>query len=148
MVNRTDRVRRPLAAADYVRLAEFRFLLRRFLVFSERAARRAGLTVQQHQALLAIKGGVEREAVTVGDLAARLAIRHHSAVGLVDRLELKGLVRRWSARSDRRQIRVALTSKAESKLARLSAVHRDELERLAPLMRVLLAEFARRGTKK
>ncbi|HYL33799.1 MAG TPA: helix-turn-helix domain-containing protein [Stellaceae bacterium] len=136
-----------MAAADYLRLAEFRYLLRHFLAFSERAAGRAGLTAQQHQALLAIKGYPARAAVTVGDLAARLAIRHHSAVGLVDRLVAKALVRRRGGIADRRQIRLELTPKAESRLAYLSVAHRNELERLAPLLRVLLDAFGQPKTR-
>ena len=81
---------RPLTAADYERLAEFRYALRRFLVFSEEAAKGSGLTAQQHQALLAIKG-FGRSPITTGELAKRLAIRHHSAVGLIDRLVAKSL---------------------------------------------------------
>lgn len=148
MVNRVDRSRRRLGLADYRRLAEFRYLLRRFLVFSERAAERAGLTAQQHQALLAIKGYPGREMVTVGDLAVRLAIRHHSAVGLVDRLVAKRLVRRRSAASDRRRIRLELTRQAEARLARLSVAHRDELKQWAPLLRVLLDELGHRQRSK
>jgi len=136
-------LRRGLAASDYRRLAEFRYLLRRFVVFSERAAERAGLTPQQHQALLAVKGHPADIPVTVGELATRLAIRHHSAVGLVDRLAAKALVRRRSAEADRRRILVELTPKAEALLARLSMAHRNELERLAPLLRALLDDFGR-----
>src|ERR1700756_810849 len=83
-----------LTQADYERLAEFRYLLRRFLVFSEEAAERAGLTAQQHQALLVIKGRRGSEPMPTGRLAERLAIRHHSAVGLIDRLIAKNLIRR------------------------------------------------------
>jgi DNA-binding MarR family transcriptional regulator len=135
------RTTRSLAAADYERLAEFRYLLRQFLIFSEEAAEEAGLTAQQHQALLAIKGFGQEKPMTTGDLAGRLGIRHHSAVGLVDRLLSKSLVRRKSGSEDRRQVLVTLTPKAEALLARLSAAHHDELERLAPLLHTLLAHF-------
>ena len=148
MVKRAVRSHRGLGRADYKRLAEFRYLLRRFLDFSERAAERAGLTAQQHQALLAVKGYPGGDTITVGQLAARLAIRHHSAVGLVDRLVAKALVKRRIAAADRRQIRLELTPKAESLLARLSVVHRDELKRLAPLLQVLLGDFGRRSVAK
>lgn len=148
MVKRVARSHRGLGHADYMQLAEFRYLLRRFLVFSERAAERAGLTAQQHQALLAVKGYPGLETITVGELAAGLAIRHHSTVGLVDRLVAKALVRRRIAVADRRQIRLELTPKAESLLARLSVAHRDELKRLAPLLQVLLADFGRRSAAK
>jgi DNA-binding MarR family transcriptional regulator len=132
---------RPLADADYERLAEFRYLLRQFLIFSEDAAEQAGLTAQQHQALLAIKGFGRERPLTTGELAERLGIRHHSAVGLIDRLLSKSLVKRQSGAEDRRQVLLSLTPKAESLLARLSAAHRDELERLAPLLQTLLAHF-------
>jgi DNA-binding MarR family transcriptional regulator len=127
-----------LSKADYERLAEFRYLLRHFLIFSEDAAAAAGLTAQQHQALLAIKGFVGRDVVTTGELAERLGVRHHSAVGLADRLVAKGLVRRESDSEDRRLVLLALTPKAEALLAKLSAAHRDELHRLAPLLQEIL----------
>jgi DNA-binding MarR family transcriptional regulator len=130
-----------LRPADYERLAEFRYLLRRFLVFSEDAAEQADLTAQQHQALLAIKGHRGPEPLSTGALAERLAIRPHSAVGLIDRLAAKGLVRRKAASSDRRRVLVELTSAAEALLQGLSLAHRDELRRLAPLLRDLLGEF-------
>jgi DNA-binding MarR family transcriptional regulator len=132
---------RPLADADYERLAEFRYLLREFLIFSEDAAEQAGLTAQQHQALLAIKGFGRDKPLTTGDLAQRLGIRHHSAVGLIDRLLSKSLVKRQSGSEDRRQVLLTLTPKAEAILAKLSAAHRDELQRLAPLLQMLLTHF-------
>jgi DNA-binding MarR family transcriptional regulator len=137
----------PLTPTDYERLAEFRYLLRQFLIFSEQAADRAGLTAQQHQALLAIKGfGAAHP--TVGELARRLGIKHHSTVGLVDRLIAKSLVRRQAGTRDRRQVMLRLTSQAERRLSRLSAAHRSELERLAPLLQTLLAHFRGGGEKR
>jgi DNA-binding MarR family transcriptional regulator len=131
----------PLTKADYERLAELRYLLRRFLIFSENAAEQAGLTAQQHQALLAIKGYPGRDEVAVGELAERLGIRHASAVGLIDRLVAKGLVTRRSGSVDRRQILIRLTSAAEARLSQLSVTHRAELKRLGPLLHVLLTEL-------
>lgn len=128
-----------LPASDYRLLAEFRFLLRKFLAFSEEAARGAGLAPQQHQALLAIKG--HNGPMTIGDLAERLAIRHHSAVGLVDRLVDARLVIRDDDLSDRRRVALALSRKAETVLAKLTAAHRDELRRLAPVLRTILMEI-------
>jgi len=135
----------PLACADYRTLAEFRYLLRCFATFSEGAARRAGLTGQQHQALLAIKGFPGRERIAVGELAERLQLRHHSAVGLVDRLAARGLLRRRLDRGDRRRVMVELTGAGQALLARLTRAHRDELQRLAPLLRALLRELGARG---
>lgn len=130
-----------LNAEDYRLLAAFRAQLRRFLAFSEAAAREAGLAPQQHQALLAIKGlGTERP-LTVGELAEHLAIRHHSAVGLVDRLVDAGYLKRGSASEDRRRVALILTSRGENVLARLSSAHRDELRRMVPLLKPLLAEL-------
>ncbi|MGH6990374.1 MAG: MarR family winged helix-turn-helix transcriptional regulator [Stellaceae bacterium] len=132
-----------LSKRDYELLAEFRHLLVRFLNFSESAARQHGLTVQQHQTLLAVKGFPDRESITIGELAGRLDIRHHSAVGLVDRLAAKELIRRHAGPDDRRQVLLELTPKAEDLLAQLSVVHRAELKRTAPLLRDLFAHFER-----
>lgn len=135
------RSRRKLTPADYQVLAEFRFLLRRFMVFSEEAAREAGLAPQQHQALLAIKGF--EGAPTVGDLAGRLAIKHHSAVGLVDRLVKAGHLKRRHDAADRRRVTLALTASGESLLADLSSAHRDELRMLTPSLKALFAKLER-----
>jgi len=132
---------RRLSRADYELLAEFRYLLRRFLTFSEAAARRAGLTPRQHQALLAIKGYPQRQRVSVGELAERLGLRHHSVVGLLDRLASRGLITRQASPADRRQVLIELTGKAETALEDLARAHRDELKRLAPLLRPLLEQF-------
>jgi DNA-binding MarR family transcriptional regulator len=132
---------RRLSSADYERLAEFRYLVRRFLAFSEAAARGAGLTPRQHQALLAIKGYPARQRVRVGELAERLGLRHHSVVGLLDRLASRGLIKREAGLADRRQVLIELTGRAEAALEDLSRAHRDELKRLAPLLRPLLEQF-------
>src|SRR5262245_3666135 len=100
---------KQLSKAQYEELAACRYALRQFLRFSERAAKSAGITAQQHQALLAIKGYPGRDQITVGELAARLQILHHSAVGLVDRLVDDDLVSREAATEDRRQVYIRLT---------------------------------------
>jgi DNA-binding MarR family transcriptional regulator len=135
---------RPLAKADYEALAEFRFALRKFLDFSQGAAQAAGLTPQQHQALLAIKGYSGREEVTVSELAARLLLRHHSAVELIDRLERLGLIRRRSDPADQRRVLVSVTAKAERLLGSLSATHLEEIRRLGPYLAALLERFGRK----
>ncbi len=129
---------RRLAPSHYKLLAALRYGLLEFLEFSRQAAVRAGLTPQQHQALLAIKGFPGREEVTVGELAERLNSRHHSVVGLVDRLMSRELVRRRHDEEDRRRVLLRLTPKAEELLLALSLAHRDELRRLAPLLQQLL----------
>jgi DNA-binding MarR family transcriptional regulator len=130
-------VARPLRQADYRTLAGFRRDLRRFLLFSEQAAAGAGLTPRQYQALLALRGS-PRGRLSVGDLAAELEIRHHSAVGLVDRLAALGLVGRHAVKSDRRKVEVGTTPRGERTLARLAAAHRAELRAMAPTLRRLL----------
>jgi DNA-binding MarR family transcriptional regulator len=125
---------------DYRRLAEFRYQLRGFLEFSEAAATRAGLTPRQHQALLAIKGAPKGTAPSVGYLAERLRIRHHSAVELVDRLVEAGLIIREPDPQDRRRVRLTMTATAEARLATLSASHLAELSRLRPVLLELLGQ--------
>jgi DNA-binding MarR family transcriptional regulator len=117
---------------DYQRLADFRFELRQFLEFSANAARKMGLTSQQHQAMLAIKGLTITGQATIADVAKRMVSRHHSTVELLDRLCDLGLVRRGIDAADRRRVIVTLTAKAEKMLARLSASHLNELKRLSP----------------
>ncbi|MGN6501228.1 MAG: MarR family winged helix-turn-helix transcriptional regulator [Tsuneonella sp.] len=127
-----------LGEQDYAALASFRFELRRFLRFSEEAAANAGLTPQQHLALLAIRAR-GTEGVLVGDLAERLMLKPHSASELVKRLAKHGLVERRPGSADRRQVRIALTDGARELLASLSASHKAELRRLRPLLQRLLA---------
>src|SRR5215831_1498092 len=120
--------------ADYRALAELRYELRRFLQFSEQMARAEKLEPRQHQLLLAIKGMPDGAGASVGTLAERLQIRHHSAVELVDRMEAGGLVRRARAGDDRRRVIVRLTRRGERVLARLSRFHRTELRSVAPAL--------------
>ena len=124
----------PLAPPDYQALAELRYQIRRFLHISEEAARAAGIEPQQHQLLLAIKGLPDGFSATIGEVAERLQIQHHSAVGLVDRLEARGLVRRRRDQADGRQVVLDLTPSAETLLADLSRVHRRELRTIAPAL--------------
>jgi DNA-binding MarR family transcriptional regulator len=121
-----------LRKADYERLAAFRKTLRRFLSFSEAAARRIGLASQQYQALLVVKGCPARDGITISELAQHLLIKHNSAVGLVDRLEAEGLVRRQPVVGDRRKVDICLTPKGTRVFERLAAVHHAELARIGP----------------
>ena len=129
---------RPLTDADYQRLLAFRTSLRRFLHWSEEQAEAAGLTAAQHQLLLAIRGHTGAAGPTIGDMAESLLLRHHSAVGLVDRAVKAGLVGRQEDAADRRVVRLRLTAQGEEMLSRLSAAHLEEIERLAAGMRDLL----------
>jgi DNA-binding MarR family transcriptional regulator len=120
--------------SDYSALAEFRYVLRRFLDFSEKAARKAGLTPRQHQALLVIKGYRGGDPISVGDLAERLVIHHHSAVELTNRLVESGLVVRLHDENDQRRVLLCHTERADACLEELSGAHLDELSRIRPLL--------------
>ena len=126
-----------LTDTDYAALADFRHALRQFLAFSEGHATECGLTPQQHQALLAIRGAAG-QAVPVGFIAERLILKPHSATGLVDRLEALELVERRPAPDDKRRALIVLTPKALALLEKLSATHREEIIRLRPMLTALL----------
>ena len=120
---------RELSDTDYQRLLAFRDGLRHFLHWSEQQAVQIGITPAQHQLLLAIRGHPDG-APSIGDVADHLLVRHHSAVGLVDRAEQAGLVEREVDPIDHRQVRLHLTARGSQRLARLAAAHHDELDRL------------------
>ena len=133
---------KQLIKAQYETLAAFRYALRRFIHFSETAAQQAGVTPQQHQALLAIKGFPGRDCVTVGELAERLQLRHHSAVGLIDRLVAEKLVLRTPSNEDRRRVLIQLTSRGEKTLEMLSAMHQEQFRRIGPELTLLLERLS------
>jgi DNA-binding MarR family transcriptional regulator len=119
-----------LTKQDFEALARFRFAINRYLRFSEETVRRDGLTPQQYQLLLALKGFPGRDWATVRELADRLQRRHHSVVELINRAQRQGLVQRTTHPSDGRAVRVLLTPQGERVLTRVSALHRDELWRM------------------
>jgi len=114
------------------RLAWFRYNLRRFLRFSERATREHGLTPQQYLLLLGIAGYTGREWATISELAEFLQERHNAVVGLVQRACRKGLVRKEQRGRDRRFVRVRLTRRGTTTLNRLANLHLGELKRIQP----------------
>jgi DNA-binding MarR family transcriptional regulator len=126
-------------ALNYRALADFRHEIRRFLRFSENAARAAGLEPQQHQLLLALKGLPPDSRPTISVLAERLQIQHHSAVELIDRLVKRGAVRRYRSRTDKRQVLVRLTHNGEEVLRQLSLHHLQELKSAGPVLAHVLA---------
>ncbi len=130
-----------ITQAELEALSTFRYALRQFLRFSDEAARGVGLTPQQHQALLSIQGFPGRDRVTMGELAERLQIRHHSAVGLANRLVALKLVQREAGQEDRRQVYVRLTAKGAALLEKLSQAHREELRRLGPQLVKLFSQL-------
>ena len=125
---------------QYERLLEFRVALRRFNRWSEDQAAKAGLTHAQHQLLLAVCGHPGPKRPTIGELAAYLMVRHHSAVGLVDRVEAAGLVERQPDEDDQRVVRVELTPAGRARLESLTELHLEELRRLAPALASLVSD--------
>ncbi|HEY0873582.1 MAG TPA: MarR family transcriptional regulator [Vicinamibacterales bacterium] len=121
-----------LSGTDYAALAEFRYQIRRFLQFSDTAARAHGIEGQQHQLLLALKGLPRGVKPTVGALAERLQLRHHSTVELLDRLADRGLVTRSPDPEDRRQVLIRITRRGDALLEKLTHVHRAELHTAGP----------------
>jgi len=127
-------MKRSHTLADYASLAELRYQIRRFLHFSEQAARKAGLEPRQHQLMLALKGLPTGVRPRIGELAERLQVRHHSAVELVNRLSAGGYVRRHRGGEDGREVLLSLTPKGEKVLRDLSLHHRAELRMRGPAL--------------
>lgn len=121
-----------LSKEEYVRLAQLRTSLREFARSTELAARDAGITPQQYQLLLAIKGFPGREQANISELAERLQIRHNAVIGLVNRAEARGLVRRVqdADRQDRRVVQIHLTPAGEQVLQAMAAALRSERKRV------------------
>jgi DNA-binding MarR family transcriptional regulator len=116
---------------DLIRnLARFRYALRKFLRFSENAARQCGVTPQQHQLMLGVAGYTGRGSATVSELAEFLQERHHSVVGLIERAVQNGLVRRVQGTTDRRLVIVSLTPRGEEVLSKLAKLHEEEAKRV------------------
>lgn len=126
---------------DYAHLLALRTGLRRFLGWSERRARAAGLTPAQHQLLLAIRGHGEPQGPTISQAAAYLQLRHNSAVELVDRAVGAGLISRETDAARASVVRLRLTESGRNALAALSELHLQELAHLAPTMQTLLTSF-------
>jgi len=125
-------------SADYQALANFRYALRQFLEFSASAAKSVGLTPQQHQAMLSVIGAPDGQPVTIGFLAERMLLKHHSTVELVDRLVELDLLVRNPDPADRRRVLLGLTAKGKRLLTKLSTAHIEELRRIRPAFASLL----------
>jgi len=117
---------------DFKAMAELRYQIRKFLRFSENAARQAGIEPQQHQLLLAIRGLPDAASPTIGVLAERMQLQHHSTVELVDRLVDRNFLCRLRSTNDRRQVLVKLTHDGENFLEKLSLHHLEELQSAGP----------------
>jgi DNA-binding MarR family transcriptional regulator len=130
-----------LGVKDYRALAAFRYEIRKFLAFSEAAARAGGIEPQQHQLLLAVHGLPADARPTIGTLAERLSLKHHTTVALVDKLELRELVTRERSPTDRREVLVRVTSSGLALLGELSDLHREQLGAVGPRMVGALTEI-------
>ena len=128
-----ENVAEDLGDAEYRDLLAFRTAIRRFLHWSEERATALGVTPAQHQLLLAIRGH-EGGSPTIGDVAGSLLLRHHSAVGLVDRAVAADLVERRSDPEDHRLVRLHLTTLGARRLRQLSGLHLAELRRVMPAL--------------
>ncbi len=133
---------KDLSLEEYRSLAEFRHQIRRFLGFSEEQVRATGMEPQQHQLLLAVKGLPDGVTATIGELAERLQLKHHSTVELVNRLEKLGYVARAASKEDRRQVIVHLTHSGANILRKLSLAHHQELEIAGPRLSKALRSIA------
>ena len=136
---------KSLTLADYEALAELRYQIRRFLHFSEQAAREAGLEPRQHQLMLTLKGLPAGTRPRIGELAERMQIQHHSTVELVNRLATSGCVRRHPGGEDRREVLLSLTPKGERILRELSLHHKAELRMQGPALVAALKRAMQAG---
>jgi DNA-binding MarR family transcriptional regulator len=132
-----------VSKADYVALSDFRLALRRYLAFAEQAADQAGIPARQYQAMLVVKGAISGEVPTIGYIADRMLVAPHTALELVNRLRAAGYVEVLIDPADRRRRILSLTHEAELILARLSAVHLQELRELGPRLAQLLTQLSR-----
>jgi DNA-binding MarR family transcriptional regulator len=123
-----------LSQSDYRALGAFRYEIRKFLAFSEQAARSSGIEPQQHQLLLAVQSLPRGKRPTIGAIAERLCVQHHTAVALVDKLERGGMVERERSNEDRREVLLRLTPEGTAALRGLSALHREQLRKVGPEM--------------
>ncbi len=134
---------KKISSAEFQALAELRYRIRLFLSEGDAAARLAGLEPQQYLMLLAIRGLAPETAPKIQIFADRLALKHHSAVELVDRLEQRGYVKRTRSREDRREVLVSLLPRGEKLLERvvqqrigeLRASGRELVRAIEPLLR-------------
>ena len=136
-----------LSPDQYRDLAEFRRQIRQFLHFSEATAKEHRVEPQQHQLLLAVQGLPEGVKPTIREIATRLFIQHHSAVELVDRLEIAGAIARTTGTEDKREVWVRLTPAGRATLRRLALAHRTEMERSGPELARALNSVLRHSRK-
>jgi DNA-binding MarR family transcriptional regulator len=136
----------PLNRSDLAALAAFRYALRKFLRFSkELLAKEGSVTVEQYEALLALRASDSSSGMQVGQLSERLQVRHHTTVALTNKLMERGLVSKRRARDDRRHVYVRLTAAGTQLIDRLAAHHRREISARSGEIIEALRRLRRRG---
>lgn len=135
----------PSPPIDYWTLAELRYQIRRFLRIRELAARAKGVEPQQYVLLLQVKGLEGRRPVTIGTLAERLQVAHHSAVELVDRLVRRGMLERRTMSPDRRAVVVQLTAKGSRLVRCIAGESLSELRAEGPALLAVLRRLLNKG---
>ncbi|MGC1485474.1 MAG: MarR family transcriptional regulator [Candidatus Acidiferrum sp.] len=138
---------RDISPAEYRALAELRYLIRHFLREGDAKARAVGLEPQQYLMLLAIRGLPEGSDATIQTLAERLALKHHSAVELIDRLETHGYVRRTRSRGDRRRVFVSLLPRGERFLEQVARKRISELRTSGKTLVGAIEALLKRGQR-
>lgn len=138
---------RDITSAEYRALAELRYLIRHFLREGDAKARGVGLEPQQYLMLLAIRGLPEDCEATIQALAERLALKHHSAVELIDRLETHGYVRRTRSRDDRRRVFVSLLPRGERFLEEVARNRISELRASGKTLVGAIEALLKRGNR-
>lgn len=143
----------PLSESEYMSLAEFRYLIRKFLRQMEESARKAGHSPQHYQLLLAVKGLPQGMRPTIGVLAERMQLNHNSTVELVDRCARRGLLRRVRRDADRRQVTLEVTPRGEAFMRRQASAGREQLRGIGPVLmesiqRVIQNKASARSSKR
>ena len=128
---------RRLTDDQFAKILDFRVALRRFGRWSEEQAAEVGLTAGQYQLLIAVRGHRDSRGPTIREVADHLLVRHHSAVGLVDRTEQLDLIERRRDEADHRLVRLRLTPQGEKCVSQLAAAHLEELQQLALILGAL-----------
>ena len=141
-----DSLEADLSPHEYQALGEFRYQIRRFLRLSEEAAAKAGVETRQYQFLLALKGLIQQKRVTIRELAERMQLRHHSVVGLINRLVERKLIERRRGEHDRRQVYIHLSPRGDELLRKLAMYHHGELQASGPALVAALQALMGNGT--
>jgi DNA-binding MarR family transcriptional regulator len=125
---------KTLSRTEYKALAEFRYQIRRYLRYMEEKARARGYNPQQYQLLLAIEGLPEHQIPTIKTVAERMQLNHNTTVGLVDRCERRGFLRRERAGLDRRLVTLVLTTAGKRMMQEQASASRAELQEIGPVL--------------